>query len=261
MINENFLKDLKENENICYLLDIFTENNHVFLTSSDTDIYIEDICYKSGYFLNIIGNDNLEDSNGKFILQLVNTDYINSLDEGIFNAKITIKLYTNKNTLTFFKGFVASIIKDGNEISLSISSNIQLLNRTTANLFSPLCRECLGSSKCGVNLENYKATGTITSIISADCFIGNHQEHLQRQIGYYTYGIVRFTSGKLQGISMQIKDENNGKIYLLKQTNMLSIGDKYEIFTGCDKTMKMCKEKFNNIVNFRGEPFINNTSK
>ena len=261
MINEKFLKDLKNNENIYYLLDIHTENNRISLTSSDTDIFINNTCYKSGYFLDIIGNNNVEDSDSKFILQLLDADYINNLDEGFFNAKITIKLYTNNNTLTFFKGFMASVVRTNNEVSLSISSNIQLLNRTTANLFSPLCRECLGSLKCGVNLENYKSIGTITNIISTDCFTGNHQEKQPKQTGYYTYGIVRFTSGKLCGISMQIKNENNGKIYLLKQTNMLSIGDEYEIFTGCDKTMKTCKEKFNNIVNFRGEPFINNTNQ
>ena len=38
---------------------------------------------------------------------------------------------------------------------------------------------------------------------------------------YYRYGIVKFTSGKLKGISMQIKDEIDGSIYLLQNTKKI----------------------------------------
>ena len=56
---------------------------------------------------------------------------------------------------------------------------------------------------------------------------------------------------------MQIKDEIDGSVYLLQNTKMLSVGDYYEIYAGCDKTLATCKEKFNNVINFRGEPYIN----
>ncbi|MDE5056044.1 phage BR0599 family protein [Wolbachia endosymbiont of Drosophila bicornuta] len=31
---------------------------------------------------------------------------------------------------------------------------------------------------------------------------------------------------------------------------------KYSILAGCDKTFPTCRSKFNNTVNFRGEPYI-----
>ncbi|WP_353285542.1 phage BR0599 family protein [Wolbachia endosymbiont (group B) of Agrotis puta] len=36
----------------------------------------------------------------------------------------------------------------------------------------------------------------------------------------------------------------------------ISTGDKYSILAGCDKAFLTCKNKFNNTVNFRGEPYI-----
>jgi uncharacterized phage protein (TIGR02218 family) len=106
-------------------------------------------------------------------------------------------------------------------------------------------------------LENYKASGTVLEIISSDCIVGNHRENRNGAVGYYKYGTIKFLSGKLRGITMQIKDEIDGKIYLLKNTKLIEIGDSYEIFAGCNKTLSVCKKKFNNVVNFRGEPYIN----
>jgi uncharacterized phage protein (TIGR02218 family) len=34
----------------------------------------------------------------------------------------------------------------------------------------------------------------------------------------------------------------------------ISAGDEFTIVAGCDKASRTCIEKFNNIINFRGEP-------
>jgi len=36
----------------------------------------------------------------------------------------------------------------------------------------------------------------------------------------------------------------------------LSEGDKYRAVIGCDKRFETCIKKFNNAVNFRGEPHV-----
>ena len=111
--------------------------------------------------------------------------------------------------------------------------------------------------KCGINLENYSSQGQIVSIISDDCFTCSITNET-KTIGWYRYGIIKFLNGKLKGVSLQITDKIDDKIYLLVGTKMISVGDEFIIYAGCDKTQNTCKSKFNNIINFRGEPFIGN---
>ena len=161
------------------------------------------------------------------------------------------------NAVAIFSGFVENITANGVLLEISVSSNVAKLNYSNSSLFSPICRECLGSAKCGIDLNQYKANGTVLQIISQDCIIGNHRENRSVPVGYYKYGTIKFLSGKLRGITIQIKNEVDGKIYLLKNTKLIEVGDSYEIFAGCNKTLSVCKKKFNNVVNFHGEPYIN----
>ena len=162
-----------------------------------------------------------------------------------------------QNAVAIFSGFVENIMTNGGLLEISVSSNVAKLNYSNSSLFSPICRECLGSAKCGVNLNQYKANGTVLQIISQDCIVGNHRTDRNVPVGYYKYGTIKFLGGKLRGITMQIKDEVDGKIYLLKNTKLIEVGDSYGIFAGCNKTLSVCKNKFNNVINFHGEPYIN----
>ena len=258
MINEEFLLDIKNGKSLYHLVEISMKNQTLYFSSSDFDIEItnnnEIVKYQSGHLLNHITLDNIDNNNG-ILLQILQTEDINI--EELLQAKITIKLTTISNTITIFRGFVGNVLIENNVINTTIFSNLARLQYSIGQLYSPVCRECIGSEKCGINIDNYKANGVVENIISADCFTGNHQINKATEIGYYKYGIIKFLTGKLQGISMQIKDELDGKIYLLQNTKLISIGDEYELFAGCDKTLKTCKEKFNNVMNFRGEPYIN----
>ena len=41
----------------------------------------------------------------------------------------------------------------------------------------------------------------------------------------------------------------------------INVGDKFEITAGCDKEFSTCCSKFNNAINFRGEPNIPRNEK
>lgn len=255
MIDVNFLNSLQNGGNICYLIDIKCINTNIYLTSGDIDTIFNNNVYSSGYFVKTFQLNDIE-QNGEISMEIVKNDNINV--EELSSSRVFIRILTSDNkSIIIFSGFISSIKYTEHSLVINVLPNIAKLNYSIGELFSPLCRECLGSDKCRVKLDDYKSTGIITSIISNDCFIGNHQLNKATNTGYYQYGIIKFLSGKLSGISMQIKDEKDGKIYLLQQTNLISINDKYEIFAGCDKTLKTCKEKFNNTLNFRGEPYIN----
>lgn len=75
--------------------------------------------------------------------------------------------------------------------------------------------------------------------------------------GYFDGGILTFTSGLNAGLSMEIKNYAPGVFVLqLPFPYAVAPGDAYTAIAGCDRTVPTCRDRFNNIVNFRGEPYL-----
>lgn len=77
-------------------------------------------------------------------------------------------------------------------------------------------------------------------------------------VGFYTYGKLTFTSGANINLSMEVKSYATGTIELqLPMPFPIAIGDTYTIVAGCGgRFTEDCIMKFNNGLNFRGEPHL-----
>jgi len=75
--------------------------------------------------------------------------------------------------------------------------------------------------------------------------------------GWFNDGLLTFTSGAMNGVSIEVKGWDGTQITLfLPMAFQPAPLDTFTIEPGCNKTINNCHTKFNNIVNFRGEPFI-----
>lgn len=80
--------------------------------------------------------------------------------------------------------------------------------------------------------------------------------------GYFGGGVITFTSGANDGLSMEILAYTPGQLVLaLPMPFEVEIGDGYTIVAGCNKTHTVCKVTFDNIINFGAEPFLPGTDK
>jgi hypothetical protein len=76
-------------------------------------------------------------------------------------------------------------------------------------------------------------------------------------IGYFAYGSVKFTSGQNAGFSMEVKAFAPGVVTLaMALPYAIGAGDTYTITAGCDRQFGTCKNRWSNVVHFRGEPYI-----
>jgi hypothetical protein len=76
-------------------------------------------------------------------------------------------------------------------------------------------------------------------------------------VGYFAYGKVVWTSGANKGFTSTVKTFAPGTVTLgLPTPNKMAVGDTYTIYAGCDKQWSTCKNRYGNLVNFRGEPYI-----
>lgn len=75
--------------------------------------------------------------------------------------------------------------------------------------------------------------------------------------GWFANGAVTFESGDNDGKTTEIKEwiESSSRVttYLPLPFD-IQVGDRLRLYAGCDKMRATCFEKFNNVINFRGEP-------
>lgn len=140
---------------------------------------------------------------------------------------------------------------------------MQKMSQQIGELTSPLCRvKRLGDERCKIDIEDYTFTSTVVSITSLRLitFTDAHAT------GYFDYGIVRFTSGLNAGIEKEIKSSvlvSGDNEITLQEAFPYEIepGDIAELEAGCDRKITTCSVKFDNVVNFRGEPYCPGTDQ
>lgn len=141
----------------------------------------------------------------------------------------------------------------------------QLCERTT-----PECRAVLGDTRCGVDMDDSGGThrydaGAVTSQ-SDDrrTFIDTSAPNSE---DFFSGGLLTWIApdsgdsfnGDNAGYQMEVKSYDiSTKEFVLFQPMPLDIqvGDEFTVKYGCNKGTTHCKDRFSNLVNFRGEPFI-----
>ncbi|WP_236869726.1 phage BR0599 family protein [Candidatus Bandiella numerosa] len=102
--------------------------------------------------------------------------------------------------------------------------------------------------------KNYKFYGKISKVFSNNILFDAERKE---ENFYFNFGKITFLSGNNTGLCFQVKNFKNGEIELiLPSIYKLEIGDTYSVIAGCDKNFSSCVTKFNNALNFRGEPYI-----
>ncbi len=77
--------------------------------------------------------------------------------------------------------------------------------------------------------------------------------------GWFTNGVIKWTSGANAGLYNQVRawTRSTNRIQVWGAARWpVAVSDTFEIVPGCDKTFSMCKTRFANSINFRGENLL-----
>lgn len=75
--------------------------------------------------------------------------------------------------------------------------------------------------------------------------------------GWFAFGNLTWLSGDNAGLSNEVKGYAGGTFSLLFPTAYpIQHGDQYQVYAGCDRFKDTCRDKFNNLDNFRGFDLI-----
>lgn len=137
----------------------------------------------------------------------------------------------------------------------------QLLQQQIVEMYQPTCRADLGDTRCAINLGTLTSTGTVASTtdethfaVTLDTAVGE-----TTSATWFQHGMVIFTSGKNKGHSIDIKSWTplTGLIETYIMVGYpVQVGDTFSIVPGCNKTLGTCRDRFDNVLNFRGEAYM-----
>lgn len=129
-------------------------------------------------------------------------------------------------------------------------------NNTPQDCFQSSCLNVLGDAKCLIDLSTFAVTGSIVaSPTPTENVFGTD---LTPTAGDYALGKIKFTSGANSGITSTIKTQDASGVFSLVVALPAAPapGDTFTAYPGCDLSMARCTGKFNNLIHFRGQPFI-----
>ena len=131
----------------------------------------------------------------------------------------------------------------------------QYLQQRVGDLMMRRCGVGLGSAECGVALGPHTVTGAVTGVT-------NRQTFTVDTVPAARGGLFTFTSGNNNGLSMEVRSISGSTINLsLPIAYDITGGDTYSAYRGCDFLDSTCKDVFDNLVNFRGYPFLTGNDK
>lgn len=118
-------------------------------------------------------------------------------------------------------------------------------------IYSSYCNNTLFDNRCQVQRSSHTYSTQVTttangSILAADIF-GSVSED------YFTYGYVAYKNN-YRWITKH--DKTNGLVYLHVPFDVDINGKTVVVYAGCDKSPQCCRDRFNNLSNFLGFPYI-----
>lgn len=153
-------------------------------------------------------------------------------------------------------GTLGNVSRRGSGFRAELRGLMQYLQHPIGEVFQTTCRAQLGDARCTVNLASFTVTGAVGT---PNGQVGFTHSARTEPAGWFDNGVLTWTSGANNGIQAHIRQHTAGGVFTFAQPMPFAIvaGDGYSLVAGCRKRLiDDCKTKFNNVNNFRGEPYV-----
>lgn len=161
---------------------------------------------------------------------------------------------TITGTVLLFLGRTGEIGADRLKAEIPVNSHLELLDvNLPRNLYQASCIWNLFDAGCTLNKATWTTAGTINGTPTKNSI----PVSIVQSSGYFTNGMIKFLSGVMAGHQATVQDYDGAIVTLgVPLINTPANGDNIELSAGCDWTRSTCETKFNNLINFRGCPYI-----
>lgn len=189
---------------------------------------------------------------------IINT---NDVDIGLFDgADVQIYIVDRLNLSRkglLFTGSIATVTYNvENLITFDVKGPVVNAKILMTMKRSPMCRTDLFSVLCGLDASAYDVTATVVSILDAFNFTVSGPTQAD---GWFNQGTIVNADGVAFEIANWSLSSMKVTTYLPSQ-RLIASGMPLTLYPGCDKTLAMCSGRYNNALNFIGEPHFLGTA-
>jgi len=159
---------------------------------------------------------------------------------------------------TLIRGWFGEVTLNQNTIKVELRGLAQKLQQGVGIVSSKTCRARIGSTeginKCRKDLTSFTHTFTVTGVTDKRTFTASAAT---QPADYFGEGIVTWLTGdNAPGRHLKVREFSGGVFTLTLPTVLdIQVGDTFQAVAGCRKRLEEdCRDKFNNVLNFQGEP-------
>ena len=272
------MSDIVRTKALCWSV-VRTDGVSIKGTSLDRDLVVTASGYAGTYpaMLGVIGSnvkssadlsiDNLEVQSALFTTGVEASD----IEAGLYDGAAVVVFetdFTNPASVTILRtGTIGQITRTAEGgYTAEIRGLAQQLAQVITDVYQLSCRAEFGSGdetrvirRCGVDRAAYTFSDVVTAITTPDRkFTSSSLGAAHPVNGYFQYGEIIFTSGSNDGYTRRVKTYSSTGLTDLTEPLPydIEVGDTFSIVAGCDKSLATCRDKFSNVINFKGEPDI-----
>lgn len=261
-------QDAAPTSTLCYGMKVLRTDGLVAgFVSTDLPLVIDGVTYQPGFDLSaLVSSSNLAVDNLDItVLPDGDTTLEADLLAGLWsNAAFTLFRCDYRNPAggidELKRGTTGQVTVNRGSFKLEFRSMTQALQQPVGCLTSKTCRArfCdlprpVPDSLCRLDPADWTVTGEIDAIVDVGSVADTS---LTQDDDWFAEGIFTFTSGDNAGLSQKVKAFAGGTFVFSQAFPLLpSIGDAYSVIAGCrHRRREDCHDRFNNVVNFQGEP-------
>lgn len=241
-------------QNISYCFEVTpAKNTTLFLTSGREEIKCGDITYLpfSGVSMReAVFNDSAQNHvylHGIFEEKGINT----KLD--MTYAVVKILIHTSGALQEIVTMYCTEFIKHDLEFSIKLEPEVIKYNQSLLLIFSNTCRANFGDKKCKVDKKSISYKSQVVDI-SGDII---KCDKIDYESGYFKGGQAFFSLEEGRVYSCRILSHFLTQIEVEGWfASKIKVPHEITLIPGCDKKFRTCCNKFDNALNFRGEPFV-----
>jgi len=238
-------------------------------TDHDCDLVVNGVTYRAG-----TGFTSSEAAS-RFDLSVGGAEIAGALSDDAFSERdLAAGLYDAAQVDTYLvdwsdtslyvlmsRGTLGEIRREGQAFSTELRGLADSLSQQSGRLYTARCGADLGDARCKIDLtrSDLRGAGVVTAIESTSTVIASGLDSFAE--GFFTGGRLAWTGGANDTLAAEIKEHRivggHARLSLWQaMPEEISIGDTFSLTAGCDKQFFTCRDRFNNVANYRGFPQI-----
>ena len=152
-----------------------------------------------------------------------------------------------------YAGQIGQVEDDRHSFSAQLRSAKHILEQDLVPRTSPTCRAVFCGRGCSLSATRFTSWQTLVSLD-----VDTNRIEIAQPIGLKAIdGRVRFLDGPQTGMVFGVTNVEGNWLTLDRALSPKTpVGIMLELLEGCDHTLATCANRFDNAVNFRGEPFL-----